>query len=52
MKTKKVENVYAVRCFLNKKRMLTHKLTKTQAKVFHKTALHLADYLTKEYLDK
>ena len=40
---------YAIRCFIDKKRKLTHKLTRKQAKVFIKTAAHLIKYLGKEY---
>ena len=40
---------FAIQCFINRKRVLTHKLTKAQARTFRKTALHLARYLKKEY---
>lgn len=41
--------VYAIRCFKNGKRKMTHKLKKSDALIFKKGALHLAEYLTKEY---
>lgn len=42
-------NIYAIRCFLNGKRKLTHRLTKKQAFQFRWTANILQRYLTKEY---
>lgn len=42
-------NEYAIRCFLNKKRIKSHQLTKRQARMFRKTAIHLAEYLTGAY---
>ena len=46
---KKKETVFALRCFRNRKRMMTHELTKYQAKQFKRTAEHLIAYLSKEY---
>ena len=40
---------FAIRCFIDGKRVKTHELTKAQARVVRKTALHLARYLKKEY---
>ncbi len=40
---------YAIRCFIDKKRKLTHKLTRKEAKIFIQTAAHLIKYLGKEY---
>lgn len=48
-KPKKKEDEYAIRCFLNGKRKLTHQLTKKEADIFRNTAIHLLLFLTKEY---
>jgi len=40
---------YAIRCFKDSKRKFTHKLKKFDAAMFKKTALHLVNYLSKEY---
>jgi hypothetical protein len=44
-----MKNTFAIRCFRNDKRKLTHQLTKREARIFQRTALHLAKYLKKEY---
>ena len=43
------EETFAVRCFLNRKRKLTHQLTRREAKNFRLAALYLASYLKREY---
>ncbi len=43
------DDVYAIRCFLNGERKATDKLTPAEARYFRQAALHLANYLTKEY---
>ena len=43
------EKVFAVRCFIDGKRIKTHKLTKKQAKNFLIAANYLASYLQSEY---
>lgn len=43
------EDHYAVRCFLDGQRQLTSELTKKEAALFKKTALHLVKYLNKTY---
>jgi hypothetical protein len=45
----KKDKVYALRCFIDGKRIKSHELTKRQARVFQRTAKHLLEYLTKEY---
>ena len=45
----KKDQTFAIRCFIDGKRKKTHELTKRQARVFRKTALHLSKYLKKEY---
>lgn len=40
---------FAIRCFLNDKRMATAVLTKREARNFRTTAQHLIEYLTKTY---
>ena len=44
-----MKNTFAIRCFRNDKRKLTHQLTKREARIFHRAALHLTKYLKKEY---
>lgn len=43
------DDIFAIRCFLNRRRKFTHELTKKEAKCFRATALYLASYLKKEY---
>lgn len=40
---------YAIRCYIDGKSKLTHKLTKKQAYNFKLAALHLINYLKKSY---
>jgi len=40
---------FAIRCFLNDKRKLTHKLTRREARIFRHAARYLSRYLTKSY---
>jgi len=43
------KDTFAIRCFLNDKRMQTGFLTKEEALNFRTTAQHLVEYLTKTY---
>ncbi len=43
------ETVYAIRCFKDGERKPTYRLTKDEAHHFRQAALHMADYLTREY---
>ncbi len=47
-----IMTTFEIRCFKNKKRRLTHTLTKAEAKAFRLTAEHLIKYLDSEYLRK
>lgn len=49
MKQQTKDDVFAIRCFLNGKRKLTHELSEEEARNFRKAARHLSRYLTKEY---
>lgn len=48
-KKDKLDEIFAIRCFLNRRRKLTHELTKREAKYFKKCGLHLVKYLNEEY---
>lgn len=41
--------IFAIRCFLGKKRKFTHLLTKRQARIFRECARTLDRYLTYAY---
>lgn len=41
--------IYSLRCFYNGKRRFTDKLGSAEALRFRQAALHLANYLTREY---
>ncbi len=43
------EDVFAIQCFKNDKRMFTDKLTKSEAANYIKTAEYLISYLQSEY---
>lgn len=43
------EIVYAIRCFKDGERKLTHELTKHEAVCFRHAASHLVEYLTTQY---
>lgn len=40
---------YVIQCFIDGERKLTHELSKEEALIFRKTALHLVSYLEKKY---
>jgi hypothetical protein len=44
-----VSRTFAVRLFIDRRRVKSHELTKAQARIFLKTARHLARYLKKAY---
>lgn len=46
----KQDNTYAIQCFLNDERKLSHELTPEEAKNFHVAAQHLQKYLYETFL--
>jgi hypothetical protein len=46
---KSVETEYAILCHKDGKRKFTHKLTKSEALMFKRTAQHLVKYLSAVY---
>ena len=48
-KVKQNDDIFALRLFINGKRIKSHKLNKKQARTFFKTSLHLAKYLIESY---
>ncbi len=43
-------DTYAIQCYFNGERKLTHEITVEDAKHFHKAAGHLQNYLYENYL--
>jgi hypothetical protein len=44
-----VNRTFALRLYIDRRRVKSHELTKPQARIFLKTARHLARYLKKAY---